>query len=75
MIDPDDLPAIWERCSDGRERNAEAEYRQRARSGEYRWISNHMSLTKDSAGVPRHRDGNIRDITEKASFARNALPR
>jgi PAS domain S-box-containing protein len=44
---------------------ADLEYRQRARNGEYRWISNHMSLIKDSLGRPLYRNGNIRDITER----------
>ena len=44
---------------------ADLEYRQRARNGEYRWISNHMSLVKDSLGRPLYRNGNIRDITER----------
>ncbi|MEL7608957.1 MAG: ATP-binding protein [Bacillota bacterium] len=65
MIHPDDMPAMhkaMERLHDAGE--AEAVYRQRAQSGEYRWISNHMSLTRDSEGRPLYRNGNIRDITE-----------
>ena len=65
MIHPDDLPAFRAVLTRMEEiGTAEVEYRQRAKSGDYRWISNHMSLTKDSAGVPWYRDGNIRDITE-----------
>jgi len=41
-----------------------AEYRQRTKNGDYRWMSNRMSLTMDSAGRPLYRSGNIRDITE-----------
>jgi PAS domain S-box-containing protein len=44
---------------------ADLEYRQRAKSGEYRWISNHMSLIKDRLGRPLYRNGNIRDISEQ----------
>jgi PAS domain S-box-containing protein len=65
-IHPDDLPAVqsaWARLGEtGRE---DAEYRQRSKSGDYRWISNHMSLVRDSAGRPLYRDGNLRDITER----------
>ena len=42
----------------------ELEYRQRSKNGDYRWLSNHMSLTRDNAGRPLYRNGNIRDITE-----------
>ena len=44
---------------------AEVEYRQRAKSGDFRWLSNRMSLIRDNAGRPLYRDGNIRDITER----------
>jgi len=66
MIHPDDLPAM--RAAQVRLEEtgkAEVEYRQRAKSGDYRWISNHMSLTRDSTGQPLYRDGNIRDVTER----------
>jgi PAS domain S-box-containing protein len=66
MIHPDDVPAMQAAgarlLADGK---AEVEYRQRAKNGEYRWISNHMSLVKDSLGRPLYRNGNIRDITER----------
>jgi PAS domain S-box-containing protein len=42
---------------------AEAEYRVRKKNGEYIWISNHMSVTKDDAGRPLFRHNNMRDIT------------
>jgi PAS domain S-box-containing protein len=65
MIHPDDLPAVRAALSRlGQTGHVEAEYRQRAKSGDYRWISNHMSLSRDSAGQPLYRDGTIRDITE-----------
>jgi PAS domain S-box-containing protein len=47
------------------ENEVECEYRQRTKSGEYRWMSNHMSLVRDEAGVPMFRDGIIRDISER----------
>ncbi|MDD5170038.1 MAG: ATP-binding protein, partial [Syntrophales bacterium] len=66
MIHPDDLSAVRAALARLKETGVERlEYRQRAKSGEYRWLSNHMSLTKDSRGRPIYRDGNIRDITER----------
>jgi PAS domain S-box-containing protein len=44
---------------------AETAYRQQTKSGGYCWLSNHMSLTRDAAGVSLYRDGNIRDITRQ----------
>jgi two-component system cell cycle sensor histidine kinase/response regulator CckA len=66
MIHPDDLPtmrAVLARLEDTGK--GELEYRQRTKNGDYRWISNHMSLIKDSADRPLYRNGNIRDITER----------
>ena len=61
MLHPDDVPAMRAALArleqDG---HVEAEYRQRTKSGDYRWISNRMSLTRDAAGGPVYRDGNIR---------------
>ena len=65
MIHPEDLCAM--RAVAARLEEAgkgELEYRQRTKKGDYRWISNHMSLIKDKDGRPLYRDGNIRDITE-----------
>ena len=42
----------------------ELEYRQLTKKGDYRWISNHMSIIKDAEGRPLYRNGNIRDITK-----------
>jgi PAS domain S-box-containing protein len=65
MIHPDDRPTMWAAIECLEETGqAEAEYRQRTQNGDYRWISNRMSLIKDSAGMPLYRDGNIRDVTE-----------
>jgi PAS domain S-box-containing protein len=66
LIHPDDAPVL--RAAVARlETNgtADVEYRQRAKNGDYRWLSNHMSLAKDSSGRPLYRNGNIRDITEQ----------
>jgi PAS domain S-box-containing protein len=69
MIHPDDLPAM--QAAQALLQNtglATVEYRQRAKNGDYRWLSNHMSLIRDSAGRPLYQDGNIRDITEGKQF-------
>lgn len=66
MIHPDDVPvfeAALNRLNEVGE--AEVEYRQLSKDGEYRWLSNRMSLTRDEAGAPLYRNGNIRDITER----------
>ena len=66
MIHPDDLPAMREALARLEDTGiGELEYRQRTKNGDYRWISNRMSLIKDSAGRTLYRDGNIRDITER----------
>ncbi len=65
MIHPEDLPVMQdlaERLDDSAE--IEVEYRQRTKYGDYRWLSNHMSLVKDDTGQVLYRDGNIRDITD-----------
>ena len=64
MIHPDDLPAV--KAAHARleqEGESDVEYRQRTTSGEYRWLSNHLSLIRDAAGCPLYRSGNLRDIT------------
>jgi PAS domain S-box-containing protein len=64
MIHPDDLPLFRARVAEldvvG---NVDLEYRQQTKNGDYRWISNHMSLIRDNNGRPLYRIGNIRDIT------------
>lgn len=66
LIHPDDLSAMQTAMqalmSEG---HAEVEYRHRLESGEYRWMSNDMSLVRDDYGVPLYRDGIIRDVTER----------
>lgn len=66
MVHPEDLPAMRAAVARLEETGrAEAQYRQRAKSGEYRWLSNWMALTRTSDGKPLYRDGSIRDITEQ----------
>jgi PAS domain S-box-containing protein len=50
------------------------EYRQRTKDGDYRWLSNHMRMIRDSDGRPLYREGSIRDITEHKE-AEEALAR
>ena len=66
MIYPDDLPAMRAMlaCLEDTGKG-EIEYRQQTKNGDYRWISNNMSLVKDISGRPLYRNGNIRDITER----------
>ena len=69
MIHPEDLPFMQAAIEHLEESaNAEAEYRQRTKNGDYRWFSNHMNLVKDSTGRPLYRDGNVRDITESKNM-------
>jgi|WetSurMetagenome_2_1015567.scaffolds.fasta_scaffold00269_9 PAS domain S-box-containing protein len=73
MIHPDDRAAFLaavarvEETGDG-----DIEYRQRTKSGEFRWLSNRMSLTPDHDGKSLYRTGNIRDIT-RGRLAEEAL--
>ncbi len=64
MVHPDDLSALLDGFRESEETGkAEAEYRQRVKSGDYKWLSNHMSVVKDSSGRPLYRISNIRDMT------------
>ena len=75
MVHPEDLPAVqaaWVRAEETGQ--AEVEYRQRTKSGEYIWISNRMSVTKDSAGRPSYRTSNLRDMTERKRARRRCSP-
>lgn len=64
LIHPDDRKAVQEARAHLNETGTTGvEYRQRFKGGGYRWLSNHMSLTRDSEGRPLYRNGNIRDIT------------
>ena len=65
-VHPDDMPKLLE-AEDLSMKigEAEAEYRQRKKNGEYIWVSNHMSITKDSTGRPLFRNFSLRDITER----------
>jgi PAS domain S-box-containing protein len=65
MVHPDDLPNFRSAISLAETNGiGMAEYRQKTKSGEYIWISNHMSIVKDADGKPLYRNSNLRDITE-----------
>ena len=65
-IHPDDLAAMKAGLARSEEDGeATLEYRQQTKSGEYRWVSNHISVIRDSTGRPLYRDGTIRDVTER----------
>jgi PAS domain S-box-containing protein len=65
MIHPQDLPEVLAGFARAEQTGeAKLEYRQRAKSGEYRWISDHLSVTDDERGQPLYRDGSLRDITQ-----------
>lgn len=75
-IHPDDQPAVQAAIAHLEETGvADVEYRHRVKSGDYRWLSNHMSLIKDGAGRPLYRDGNIRDITEHKELEQSVYER
>ena len=73
MIHPEDR-AVREAATASLETagKAEAEYRQRTKSGEWRWLSNYMSLTRDGSGRPLYRNGSIRDITARKEAEESA---
>jgi len=65
-IHPDDMAVVKIMMERLEETGTEdAEYRLQHKNGEYRWVSNHLSVIKDSKGQPLYRDGNVRDITER----------
>ena len=66
MIHPEDLPAMRIMLACLEERGeAQHEYRLHTKNGEYRWLSNRMSHTRDNVDRTLHRNGTIRDITEQ----------
>jgi len=66
LVYSDDLPVLQAALARSLESGvAEAEYRQRHKNGNWVWVSNHMSVSKDSSGKPLYRSSNGRDITER----------
>jgi PAS domain S-box-containing protein len=65
-IHPDDLPGLRAAVAAlDHTPTVAVEYRERNKAGEYRWLSNHITLIRDDAGQPLYRDGSIRDITDR----------
>lgn len=66
LIHPEDLPEILIGLKNletvGR---WDTEYRTKNKKGDYRWISNHLSIIKDSAGRALYRNGVFRDVTDR----------
>jgi PAS domain S-box-containing protein len=66
MVHPDDLPQMQAAFARASEMGSgETEYRQRTKDGDYRWLSNVVSVIRDEKGRPLYRDGSIRDVTER----------
>ena len=64
MIHPDDLPGVLAAHARlDQEGESDVEYRQLNKNGKYRWLSNHLALTRDSTGQPLYRSGNLSDIS------------
>lgn len=66
QVHPDDVQVLHglpDRSD--RDVHLDLEYRQRTRSGDYRWLSNHVTQVHGRDGQPLYRYGNLRDITER----------
>lgn len=73
LVHPDDLSTVKEAQKIAEETGkAEAEYRLLTKDGDYVWISNLMSVEKDSTGRPLYRFNNMRNINHEKK-AENAL--
>lgn len=67
-VHPDDLPLLEkeiELASQGVRQAGSIEYRFKAKTGEYKWMSDRFSLIRDTDGRPLYRVGIIRDITDR----------
>lgn len=72
MIHPDDLPVFREKVESLKSgESLHVEYRQRTKNGDYRWISNNMSVQADEKGKPLYRNCNLRDITNRKEAEEN----
>jgi len=75
LVHPDERAALLEqfkRAEPGSQ--IEVEYRMRGKDGNYRWVSNLLSVHCGTGGTPLYREGTLRDITEKKT-AEQALLR
>jgi PAS domain S-box-containing protein len=65
MVHPEDIPLLLAGYDLSEEKGkAELEYRQKSKTGEYIWISNHMCVVKDKEDDPIYRISCIRDISK-----------
>jgi PAS domain S-box-containing protein len=66
LIHHDDLAGVNEALARLSEEGAvEYDYRLRDKNGEYRWVSNHLSLVEDDSGRPLYRDGVVTNVTKR----------
>jgi PAS domain S-box-containing protein len=73
LVYPDDRPVLLEAFLQLEAKGeGEVEIRFKVKSGAYRCFSSRMQLTRDGAGWPLYRYGNIRDVTEQ-KWAEDAL--
>ena len=71
LIHPSDLPVVNAGLETlNRTGKASFEYHLKTKKGEYRWVSNRLSVLYDEAGQPAYRIGNIHDITERKAAER-----
>jgi PAS domain S-box-containing protein len=66
LIHPEDAAAVYAlSTSVDVTGHLELDFRMRTKSGDYRWVSNHLTLVQDEHGQPLRRYGTLRDITER----------
>ena len=71
-IHPDDRAGMEAQLEQARaDGSGHLVYRFRTKTGEYRWLADNVTITRDERGTPVYRTGILRDITEtKATEAR-----
>ena len=62
LVHPDDMATLdAAHALAEKEGNAEVEYRQRKKNGDWVWVSNRISVTYDDSGKPLYRNSNLRE--------------
>ncbi|HEX2978674.1 MAG TPA: PAS domain-containing protein [Anaerolineaceae bacterium] len=65
-IHPDDLPAVEAGIeASAQQGTGKLQYRFLCKDGRYRWLADHVTVTKDAHGNPLYRTGTVRDVTEQ----------
>jgi PAS domain S-box-containing protein len=65
-IHPDDLPVLEkELVQAADEGKGKLEYRFKCKDGQYRWLADYITVSKDSEGQPLYRTGILRDVTDQ----------